>query len=175
MSKSIITYTGKRVWPLDIRLYDIDVNDFAHSLSNLCRFTGHTREFYSVAQHLCLCYDIAEDHRLWLLLHDAPEAYLNDIARPLKHSEAYDAYRTSEDKIMRVMCQKFGLPWPEPPYVKEIDDQLLRTEIRDLMTVGRVKTNTLQEVEPLPEKIKPWLPKDAKHEYRRRLRKEGLL
>ncbi len=83
----IATYTGKQFYPLDPRPEDVCLEDIAHSLSNLCRFTGHTDtdRFYSVAQHSVICSTIvAPEAALLALLHDAAEAYLGDISRPLK-------------------------------------------------------------------------------------------
>jgi len=79
----IQTYTGKRFWPLDPRPEDVDILDIAHSLSLLCRFTGHTSSFYSVSQHsILVAQEVPKRLRLWALFHDAAEAYIGDIARP---------------------------------------------------------------------------------------------
>ena len=87
----IQTVSGRRVNPLDPSPDDIDVHDIAVALSNQCRFGGHTRRYYSVAQHACIVSDQmlergadAQD-ALWGLLHDASEAYLVDLPHPLKH------------------------------------------------------------------------------------------
>lgn len=169
-SGSIVTYTGRVVNPLEIRPEDISLTDIAHSLSNLCRFTGHTKVFYSVAEHSVRCYDYATEHKLWVLLHDASEAYVNDIARPLKHSAAYDAYRTAEEHIMKVIAQKYELVWPEPPSVKVIDRRILVTEIRDLMW-----GTDSPDANAFPETIEPWSPELAEQAFIYRLAKEGIL
>lgn len=167
---SIVTYTGRVVNPLEIRPEDISLVDIAHSLSNLCRFTGHTSKFYSVAEHCVRCYDYATEDRLWVLLHDASEAYVNDIARPLKHSAAYDAYRAAEEHIMKVIAQKYELVWPEPASVKAVDRRLLVTEIRDLMWGTDAPDDNA-----FPEKIDPWSPELAEQAFIYRLAMEGIL
>lgn len=166
------TYTGRAVRPLSMTTDDLSLTDIAHALSNLCRFTGHTRKFYSVAEHCVRCYDVATEHKLWVLLHDASEAYVNDIARPLKHSDAYTAYREAEDHIMMVVAQKFELPWPMPDSVKDIDRRLLVTEIRDLMW-GDKEFDGI--IDPLPETIVPLAPEVAEQAFIYRLAMEGIL
>src|SRR5574342_1090607 len=98
LNGSIITYTGRLFWPLSPRLEDINILDICHALSNQTRFTGHTREFYSVAQHSCLVSDLLpEKFKLDGLLHDASEAYLMDLARPVKELEQMTFFREAED------------------------------------------------------------------------------
>lgn len=82
----IQTYTGKQFWPLDPKVEDIDIEDIAHSLSLQCRWNGHCRQFYSVAQHAVYVASMITDPRakLWGLHHDDTEAYLTDVPRPIK-------------------------------------------------------------------------------------------
>jgi hypothetical protein len=79
----IVTYTGRRFHFLDPKIDEISIEDIAHALSNVCRFTGHTKRFYSVAEHSCLVSALC-DNRLEGLLHDASEAYMSDLSSPLK-------------------------------------------------------------------------------------------
>ena len=116
----IQTFTGRQFWPLEPRADEIFIEDIAHHLSNLCRFTGACRSFYSVAQHsvlVSLCAPPGENP-LWGLLHDASEAYLIDVARPVKRSAALVGYRVAEARMMEVICECFGLPTTEPAWVK---------------------------------------------------------
>ncbi len=111
---------------------DIDILDIAHALSHLCRWTGHCGEFYSVAQHSVYVSNIvAPAFALEGLLHDASEAYLGDVNRPLKF--LLPAYREIEADVDRAIRTRYGLPLVESPQVKEADDILLVTESRDLM------------------------------------------
>lgn len=135
----IQTYTGRQFWPLDPKPEDIDINDIAHALANLCRFTGHCREFYSVAQHAVHVSQLVEPaDQLWALLHDGAEAYLNDLARPVKRCASLRAYREAEDYLQSLIYAKFGLLGSEPASVKRADAQMLNIEARQLM--GDVST-----------------------------------
>lgn len=122
----IITYTGKRFYPLDPRSEDIDIIDIAHALSMLNRFTGHTNFPYSVAQHsVIVSYAVAPGDALGGLLHDASEAYVNDLARPLKQY-LYD-YQGMEASILDVIEAKYGVDTRHPS-IKVADTRALVTE-----------------------------------------------
>lgn len=178
------TYTGRKFYPLDPHPYDVDIRDIAHALSSLCRFGGHCREFYSVAQHSVLVSYAVQDRalRLWGLLHDAAEAYVGDVVWPLKRSTLLDGHRVIEDRVMRAVAIHFGLTMPEPPEVKAADLVALSTEKRDLMApkqegrqrdtgvelaaaahAGRVPWST--DVTPLDETIDPWPPAIAEARF----------
>jgi len=157
----IQTFTGIAFYPLDPRVEDIDILDIAHALSNMCRFTGHTKVFYSVAEHSCRVAEILpRELKLWGLLHDASEAYLVDLPRPLKrHTSLGSIYRSIEDTLMLTICNKFGLPPQMPKEVSIADDTLLATEARDLL--GPRPIPWKNEVIPLCGTIHPWIrPKD---------------
>lgn len=112
----------------------IDIEDIAHSLSMLCRFNGHTREFYSVAQHCVIVSKLCNsDDALWGLLHDATEAYLTDIPSPLKRTEEFKFYSELEDRLMAHIARTFNLKGNIPPSVKNADKTALFMEKRDLM------------------------------------------
>lgn len=134
----IQTYTGRFIDPLDPRPDDIDLFDIAHALANACRFTGHTRHFYSVAQHaVYVSYCVPPEDALAGLMHDASEAYLCDVASPVKHRPAFSAlYRPAEDRLMTVIAAKFGFAWPLSAEIKRADDTVMRSEARDLMHRG---------------------------------------
>jgi|688.fasta_scaffold410662_3 5'-deoxynucleotidase YfbR-like HD superfamily hydrolase len=126
------TYTGRIVDLTRFCEDDICIEDIAHALSQIIRFTGHSRAPYSVAQHSLLVAEIATpEHRLWALLHDASEAYLGDVASPLK--TLLPEYRDLEEKFQKVIAGRFGLPWPMPAEVKHADRVALMTEKRDLL------------------------------------------
>ncbi len=130
----ICTYTGKKFYPLNPAFNDVDIEDIAHALANITRFTGHTKEFYSVAQHSVLVsYECDQNDALAGLLHDASEAYISDIASPLKSSPEMKFYKIIENNIQNVVNTKFNLPILMPKSVKIADVKLLVSEIRDLM------------------------------------------
>ena len=163
---TIRTFSGKAFWPLEPRAADVDIVDIAHALANLCRFSGHCRRFYSVAQHSCLVADIVEPpHRGWGLLHDAGEAYLGDMVASVKIADVQlgAAYRDAEDKVVRVIAQRFGLAWPEPDEVVAADRALLVAEFRDLMPLREGELESLVERHgpAYPARVVPWSPNAA--------------
>lgn len=180
---SICTVSGRWVRPLDPERMDIDIMDIAHSLANQCRFTGHTRQFYSTAQHSvyvsAVCESLARqraprglsagadirERALAGLLHDASEAYIADIARPLKRADEAFAttYQRIETDLQKVIFAHFGLRWPMPNLVHEADDLLLWAEMRDLMP-----NDPPEGVEAWPHTIHAWEPTMARHFFMRR-------
>lgn len=165
----IQTYTGGRFWPLDPDPSEIHVEDIAHSLSNVCRFGGHSRRFYSVAQHSVLVSeqlpDTGDRLSLWGLLHDASEAYLGDMVRPLKEQPGMKAYREAEERVQRAVAERFGLSWPIPREIALADEQLLITEARDLMgdpEWARVMAARKAPLVTLPFEIIPLGPEQAR-------------
>lgn len=154
----IATASGRKFYPLAPRMEDICIEDIAHHLANICRFTGATREHYSVAQH-CVIGSIFCEQPLDFLLHDAAEAYLNDMSRPVKHDDDMRPYRVAEVRLQAMIAKRFNLAWPSPACVKMMDDRMCQTERRDLMpptpewTLG---------VEPLHYRIIPWTPREAR-------------
>ena len=157
----ILTYTGRRFWPLDPKPEEVHIEDIAHSLSNQCRYTGHCREFYSVAQHSVLASRICSDAK-WGLAHDFTEAYIQDLARPTKNQ--IPEYSEIEDRLMAVIAERFGLELPMPECVKRADLTLFVTEFRDLMPDTRHRWQPAKGYLPLPNKIVPWSPKMAEYE-----------
>lgn len=154
-------YTGKKFYPLNPQEEDIDIEDIAHSLSNMCRFTGHCKSFYSVAQHSVLVsYLCGSENALYGLLHDASEAFCVDVPKPLKRLEAFAGYRDVEKKIQEIICKKFNLPLQEPKEVKQADTRMLSTEARDLMAPHH--PDWIQPCEPYPFIIVPLPPLEAK-------------
>lgn len=165
MSSEIVTYTGRVVDPLRLTTDKVNIIDIAHSLSNQCRFTGHVREFYSVGQHSVLCYWFAGELgypkpvRAQVLLHDGSEAYVADLARPVKHAAGLgEVYRAVETKVQEVVAAKFGLRFPFDEGVHIVDNALLAAEQRDLMP--RFRHIEVKCVYPHP--IKGWTPDVAK-------------
>jgi 5'-deoxynucleotidase YfbR-like HD superfamily hydrolase len=114
---------------------DFSLDDIAHGLSNLCRFTGQCREFYSVAQHSFLAsYLVPPPYALQALMHDAAEALVGDMSSPLK--QMLPAYKEIELRVERAIFARFGLPEHLHPCVKQADLVMLATEQRDLMDLS---------------------------------------
>jgi uncharacterized protein len=149
--------SGGTFYVLDPRPSDIKVEDIAHSLSNLCRFTGHGDRFYSVGEHSIHCARIARKlgfstlQQLYALGHDASESVMNDLARPVKQN--IPQYKEIEDNVMKTMWEVMGLPEPsEEDYqiVKMLDNTLLLHELTQLM---KRDTTTYPDVEHFPVSV----------------------
>lgn len=168
---SIATYGGRWFWPLDPRSEDIHIVDIAHALSNKCRFSGHTKKFYSVAQHSVIVSKICnKEDQLWGLLHDASEAYLVDMPKPLKVLPEFEWFREAEDKVQAMVSKHYGLDFEQPESVHRADKIALLTEKRDLMSEinhGR-KWEENYNLSPLEEVIEPMLPEEAERYFLRR-------
>lgn len=165
MSDWIATYTGKKFVPLDPRVEDIDIRDIAHALANVCRFSGHVERFYSVGQHSVLASDYAtSENKFGALLHDASEAYICDMSRPVKHDPAMSAYREAEQRLMKAVEARFHVSCDQPE-IHDIDHRLLFTERRDLLPASPGWGGRWGDIQPYPEVIVPWSPEKAKIEF----------
>jgi hypothetical protein len=130
-----VTYTGRKFWPLDPRVEDIDLFDIAHHLSLTCRFGGAITRFYSVAEHSIYVALIGRPEDCFeAIMHDATEAYLGDMVRPLKYS--LPEYMAAEKRLHLVIAKKFGVPEVMSPTVKHCDNVALMTERRHLVIEG---------------------------------------
>ena len=128
----IRTFSGLYVNPFEMKESNINIVDIAHSLSNQCRFAGHLPKFYSVAQHCVLCcYRAPKGFKLTALLHDASEAYLLDIPRPIKNQMPF--YKEAESRIMELVAVKYGFKYPLSKVIHEIDQNMLIFEWENLM------------------------------------------
>jgi len=160
------TATGRKFSLTEVSSNVIDIDDIAHSLSKLCRFNGHCRFFYSVAQHSVLMSErVLPEDRLWALLHDASEAYLGDVIAPLKG--LLPAYQILEKQVTELICAKFDLPAKMPRAVKEADLRMLATEQRDLMEAPPQEWRTLKNIQPYYKPIQPWIPETARYKFRK--------
>lgn len=159
----IETYTGRRFHLGDPKVEVICIEDIAHALSLLCRFGGHCRVFYSVAQHSVLVSEnLPSKYALHGLLHDASEAYLVDVPRPIK--PLLTNYRMLEERLTREIYKWARIEYPDPPLVRAADSLLLRTERRDLM--GETEHLwPVDDLEPLKETIDPWSWQKAEWEF----------
>jgi hypothetical protein len=162
------TFTGRQFHPLDPRPGDIDAADIAHALSLICRYGGHVHRFYSVAEHCVLMSEaVPPEDALWALLHDATEAYVGDMVRPLKRS--MPDYRRAEDRVMVAVAAHFGLNSATmPAAVKDADNRILLTE-RDALMPNTRYSWSQDGLEPLPVKVEGWHPQWAEVRYSDRL------
>lgn len=162
----ITTISGKRWQLLDPNPDLVDFYDIAEALSKIPRFVGHTPGLvYSVAQHCCIVCDNAPlDAKPWALLHDAAEAYLNDISKPLKNAmrilcnPGADPYSIIEERTDRAILKAAGLEAMEGRVrqaVKDGDRRAYATEVRDLCPEGPDRPD-VAGIDPYPKPITPW-------------------
>lgn len=172
-SPFIETFTGVRFQPLAPVHANIKIQDIAHALANQCRFSGHVRHRYSVAEHSVRVAELVESWGflpsvvLYGLLHDATEAFIVDLPTPLKaHPTIGKGYRRAERRMMTAVRKRFGLRSREPDCVKKADAVLLATEVRDLMANKPAHWRKLREA-PLEGRIRPWAVDVAEAEFLR--------
>lgn len=157
------TYTGRKFFPMDPKPNEVCIRDIAHSLSLQCRYAGHCRRFYSVAEH---CVHIARwlvgidrSAALFGLLHDASEAFLIDVPRPVK--PFLSGYRDAEAKVMAAVCQRFGLPLEMPAAVHEADERIIADELVNLVPMSWHARHT----DGLGVTLQYWSPAEAEEEF----------
>lgn len=154
------TYTGKRFYPIDPKPEDVEIYDIAHSLSLLCRFNGHCRSFYSVAQHSVLVADkLPDELKLFGLLHDAHEAYTGDFISPLKRSDPdlNESLTLIQAKIQHAIIYALTNDNYLSIYkeIKDADCRMLVTEKRDLFNI-KYEWKEGENYMPYPDVISPW-------------------
>jgi 5'-deoxynucleotidase YfbR-like HD superfamily hydrolase len=160
------TVSGRWVNPFDPDPEQLDAGDIARALANLCRFGGHSRSFYSVAQHSVIVSRLVEERTgdaedaFAALMHDASEAYLGDMPHPLKHrSPLGAAYKAAEDHLEHALRDRFRIK-PDVPEIKRVDKALLAAE-RKAFSAERWRWPELEGVEPLAVELTAWPPDEA--------------
>jgi uncharacterized protein len=160
------TVSGRWVNPFDPDPEQLDAGDIARALANQCRFGGHSRAFYSVAQHSVIVSRLVEERggdaedAFAALMHDATEAYLGDMPHPIKHrSPLGQAFKAAEDHLERAIAARFGIK-PDVREIKRADRALLATE-RRIFSAESWHWPELEGVEPLDLEITPWSPDEA--------------
>ena len=162
----IQTFTGQKYYPADPRPGEVFLLDISHALSMLCRYTGHCHQYYSVAEHSWhISYLVSPRHALAGLLHDATEAYTNDISRPLKRS--LPDYKAIEHLNWLAISTAFGLPEVLPDEVHEADRNMLTVEKAALLR-PEPQWETDFGLPRSPVKIFAWRPEIAEQMFLRR-------
>lgn len=142
---------------------DFTIEDIAHGLSLTCRYAGQCRDFYSVAEHSMLVSQAAPEFAFEALLHDATEAFLGDVTRPLK--QLLPAYKEIEKEFERAIFQRFGLPESLPKEVKQADLQVLAAEQSQIMPAGTDGWALEAGVAHANVKVRHLAPAKAKREF----------
>lgn len=158
------TFTGKAIYPMDLRVEDVDIRDIAHSLSMLCRYAGHTKNFYSVGEHSVRvarwCRQFGPEAALHGLLHDATEAYLVDVPRPIKPYLV--GYREAEQRAWDVIVDRYSIVL-HTPVIEQADRRILADERSALM--AQCEREWADNGQPLGVQIEGWLPARAEREF----------
>lgn len=164
----LLTASGRHFDLVDPQPDMINILDIAQGLANECRYAGQCRWFYSVAQHSVLASQIVpREYALEALLHDASEAYLKDIPRPLK--QLLPDYRAIEERVDAVIRSAFGLPAKASGQIALADRILLATERRDLMPADGADWPILAGIDALDRKIRALPARVAESLFTRRL------
>jgi hypothetical protein len=160
------TVSGRRLNPFDPDPDQLDIADIARALANVCRFGGHTRVFYSVAQHSVIVSELVEQRGgdvedvFAALMHDASEAYLGDMPHPIKHRSPLGAsFKAAEEHLEHAIRDRFSIK-PDVPEIKRADRALLATE-RRAFSGESWHWPELDGVEALDLELEAWPPDEA--------------
>lgn len=149
-TRTVKTRSGIYIDVFEPKITDFSIEDIAHSLSLQCRFNGHTQEFYSVAEH-CLrasTYFKLPQDKLEALLHDAAEAYIGDLPKPIK--DELSCYKEIEKTLDQIIADRFNLRYPMSKQLKVVDRLMLEWEWENIVIDNKI--------EPLP-------PREAKNRF----------
>jgi hypothetical protein len=139
------------------------IEDIAHGLSNICRYAGQCRKFYSVAEHSIHVSYAAQGFEYPALMHDAAEAFLGDVTRPLK--QLVPEFKRIEAEVDRVIFSRFNIEWPIPPEVKGADLKVLAAEQAQIMPLGTDQWARTANVAPADILVEHWPPELAKRKF----------
>lgn len=157
----VSTYLGNRFYPLEPRIDAVAIEDIAHGLAYQCRFNGQTCEFYSIAQHSLVVSRLVPEHlRFAALMHDAAEAYLGDMVKPLK--VLLPQFAQIEEKVGGIIADTFAIDFSDYAPIKRADLIALATEKRDLMPHSTERWAYLDDIQPLADPIRAMDPASAK-------------
>jgi len=163
----VSTFSGNRFYPLRPHIDRVAIEDIAHGLAYQCRFNGQTKTFYSIAQHsLIVASLVPPPLRLAALLHDAAEAYLGDMVKPLK--VLMPEFAALEDQVTAIIAATYGIDFSDYAPIKRADLIALATEKRDLMPHSVERWAYLDGIAPLPGIIVAMDPGEAKQCFLRR-------
>lgn len=170
----IQTYTGRCFDPFAPDPDQINIVDIAWGLSMKCRYNGACLRYYSVAEHSVVmsrwfatmrsCIELQR----YALLHDANEAYLPDIPRPIKRHPSLINWRAIEDGVDKVVFERFGLAWPAPPEIGEADGRIIFDERPQVMRGSELDwrgTGQADGLGPLDVELPGWSQQEAAWQF----------
>jgi hypothetical protein len=164
VSGFITTYSGGKFPYADPESYNFKISEIAHSLSQLNRFTGHSTKPYNVAEHsVRVSYMVPECDALPALMHDTSEAFVGDVASPLK--ALLPDYQQIEDRVMRAIFKQFGIALPLPESVHEADKLSCYQEGYLLVTDWRKNLDCSHLEWPFSPPIHCWGPRKSKQAF----------
>ena len=155
------TYSGIQFWPLDPRPEEILITDIAHAQSLLCRFCGHVKYFYPIAQHSYFV-SLLCDEPMKGLMHDGSEAYLTDLPTPIKSANGMEKYREAEFVLQGMIYRLFCSDDIETDNLRWADHQMLLIE-RQALKGSDVAWPEVAEVNSI--NIEPWTPAKAEEMF----------
>lgn len=147
------------------------IEDIAHGLSLICRYAGQCRDFYSVAEHCLHVSNLVPENAFAALMHDAAEAFVGDITRPLK--QMLPQYKQIERTVEEAISARFNVPMPMPGPVKQADLAVLAAEQAQLMPPGTNRWAAAAGIQPAPIRVRCLTPREAKAAFLDRFRKLG--
>lgn len=164
--------SGRYLDLIDPQPSQFQFSDIAGGLAKLCRFSGQTERFYTVAEHCCNCAIVSRRRgdnpnvTLAVLMHDAAEAFIGDVTRPLK--EMLSDYRVIEQKLERVIAEKFSIDFgAAADRIHEIDRDVLMAERRQLFPPDNELWCGESEANQVFIKCRGWLPIEAELQFTR--------
>ena len=163
---SIMLHSGSWLDLLAPHINDFTIEDIAHGLALQCRYAGQCRDFYSVAEHSMLVCDLVQEDPLAALLHDAAEAFLGDVTRPLK--QMLPDYRRIEAEMQKAIFERFEVDPQSNSAIKKADLRVLAAEQSQVMPIGTDEWAHRDGIEPAPVKVRFLAPREAKAEFLQR-------
>ncbi|MGO9265208.1 MAG: hypothetical protein ACLQBA_10030 [Candidatus Binataceae bacterium] len=160
---TIMLASGRLFDFLDPHASDFTIDDIAHGLSYVCRYAGQCRGFYSVAEHSILVSETVTSFAYEALLHDAAEAFIGDVTRPLK--QLLPEYRRIESNVEDAIIERFGLDRRFKDTVKRADLQVLAAEQAQVMAPGCADWAVAAGIEPAQVKVRYLPPEVAKRRF----------
>lgn len=142
------------------------LDDIAHGLANQCRYAGQCRNFYSIAEHSLHVSQCAAGFELEALMHDAAEAFMGDITRPLK--QLLPEFKLIETRVQSAIMDRFGLPSVPSPEIKRADLAVLAAEQAQLMPAGTDRWAREAGIVPAPICARSLPPYEAKRQFLQR-------